>query len=296
MGRPGKHKVISRAVAYHGTPHGALCPSRDPVAQGSLRTVGTRGFPGPEHQRLPRSRVPARRREGLRTLGCGPHRGGHRVRGCRHGRRGVPRARTERGRMLPAPTGILRARPRDLRRARRAARQRRGDLRVRAHRRHVRLQRLWLRARHDHLREGHDVGLLADRRDDRVRPPLRAVLEGHDQVRPGNTFGGHPVSAAVAMANLDIFERGASTARAETAPAFRATLEKLLDLPIVGDVRGDGFFYGIEMVKDKTPARRSTTTRASGCCGGSSPRPSSRPGCTAGRTTAATPSCSSRHR
>ena len=35
------------------------------------------------------------------------------------------------------------------------------------------------------------------------------------------------------------------------APAFRATLEKLYDLPIVGDVRGEGFFYGIELVKDK---------------------------------------------
>ena len=33
--------------------------------------------------------------------------------------------------------------------------------------------------------------------------------------------------------------------------AFRATLEKLLDLPLVGDVRGAGFFYGIELVKDK---------------------------------------------
>src|SRR5690606_5143011 len=32
---------------------------------------------------------------------------------------------------------------------------------------------------------------------------------------------------------------------------FRSTLEKLLDLPIVGDVRGDGYFYGIELVKDK---------------------------------------------
>jgi adenosylmethionine-8-amino-7-oxononanoate aminotransferase len=69
----------------------------------------------------------------------------------------------------------------------------------------------------------------------------------------GYTFGGHPVSAAVAMANLDIFEReGLNEHVREQSPAFRATLEKLLDLPIVGDVRGDGFFFGIELVKDKT--------------------------------------------
>ena len=68
----------------------------------------------------------------------------------------------------------------------------------------------------------------------------------------GYTFGGHPVAAAAAMANLDIFEReGINDHVRNTAPAFRATLEKLLDLPIVGDVRGEGFFYGIELVKDK---------------------------------------------
>jgi len=38
----------------------------------------------------------------------------------------------------------------------------------------------------------------------------------------------------------------------EQSPAFRATLEKLYDLPIVGDVRGEGYFFGIELVKDKT--------------------------------------------
>ncbi|KAA0098513.1 aspartate aminotransferase family protein [Mycolicibacterium sp. P1-18] len=69
----------------------------------------------------------------------------------------------------------------------------------------------------------------------------------------GYTFGGHPVSAAVALANLDIFEReGINDHVKEMAPAFRSTLEKLYDLPIVGDVRGEGFFYGIELVKDKT--------------------------------------------
>jgi adenosylmethionine-8-amino-7-oxononanoate aminotransferase len=68
----------------------------------------------------------------------------------------------------------------------------------------------------------------------------------------GVTFAGHPVSCAVALANLDIFEKEdlLGNVRANEG-AFRATLEKLNDLPIVGDVRGDGYFYGIEMVKDK---------------------------------------------
>ncbi|MDV6263296.1 aspartate aminotransferase family protein [Rhodococcoides yunnanense] len=76
--------------------------------------------------------------------------------------------------------------------------------------------------------------------------------DGTSSFAHGYTFGGHPVSAAVAMANLDIFEReGINAHVADKAPAFRTTLEKLHDLPIVGDVRGEGFFYGIELVKDK---------------------------------------------
>jgi adenosylmethionine-8-amino-7-oxononanoate aminotransferase len=60
------------------------------------------------------------------------------------------------------------------------------------------------------------------------------------------------VSAAVALENLDIFEEEGLNARVrENSPLFRAELEKLLDLPLVGDVRGDGYFFGIELVKDK---------------------------------------------
>ena len=60
------------------------------------------------------------------------------------------------------------------------------------------------------------------------------------------------MSAAVALANLDIFEREDLNQHVlDNEAAFRSTLEKLLDLPIVGDVRGDGYFYGIELVKDK---------------------------------------------
>jgi adenosylmethionine-8-amino-7-oxononanoate aminotransferase len=76
--------------------------------------------------------------------------------------------------------------------------------------------------------------------------------EGTATFLHGITFAGHPVSCAVALANLDIFEKEdlLGNVRANEA-GFRATLEKLNDLPIVGDVRGDGYFYGIEMVKDK---------------------------------------------
>ena len=84
---------------------------------------------------------------------------------------------------------------------------------------------------------------------DRLFEPFN---DGKTTFTHGYTFGGHPVSAAVALANLDIFEReGINDHVKRNAPALRATLEKLLDLPIVGDVRGEGFFYGIELVKDK---------------------------------------------
>ena len=69
----------------------------------------------------------------------------------------------------------------------------------------------------------------------------------------GITFGGHPVSAAVALANLDIFEREdlCGHVRAKEGE-FRQMLDKLHeDLPIVGDVRGAGFFHALELVKDK---------------------------------------------
>ena len=84
---------------------------------------------------------------------------------------------------------------------------------------------------------------------DRLFEPFN---DGKTTFGHGYTFGGHPVSSAVALANLDIFEReGLNDHVKQLAPAFRATLEKLYDLPIVGDVRGEGFFYGIELVKDK---------------------------------------------
>ena len=92
--------------------------------------------------------------------------------------------------------------------------------------------------------------------------PLGAMIASDPLMEPfladgamfahGYTFGGHPVSTAVAMRNLDLFEEEKVLEHVrDNEGAFRSTLEKLLDLPIVGDVRGDGYFYGIELVKDK---------------------------------------------
>ncbi len=77
-------------------------------------------------------------------------------------------------------------------------------------------------------------------------------LHGTEMFAHGYTFGGHPVSTAVGLKNLQIFEeeKVLEHVRANEG-AFRATLERLLDLPIVGDVRGEGYFFGIELVKDK---------------------------------------------
>ena len=104
---------------------------------------------------------------------------------------------------------------------------------------------------------------------DRLFEPFN---DGKTMFPNGYTFGGHPVSAAVGLANLDIFEReGLNDHVKQHAPAFRATLEKLYDLPIVGDVRGEGYFYGVELVKDKATKqtfdadeKRSLLSRVSG--------------------------------
>jgi adenosylmethionine-8-amino-7-oxononanoate aminotransferase len=68
----------------------------------------------------------------------------------------------------------------------------------------------------------------------------------------GITFGGHPVASAVARKNIEIMKRDQIVEHvAATQDTFRAKLDELLDLPIVGDVRGTGFFYAVELVKDK---------------------------------------------
>ena len=83
---------------------------------------------------------------------------------------------------------------------------------------------------------------------DRLVAPF---AEGTNSFLHGITFGGHPVSCAVALANLDLMEREDLNGRVRRHEGdFRAALETLLDLPIVAEVRGMGYFYGIELTKD----------------------------------------------
>jgi adenosylmethionine-8-amino-7-oxononanoate aminotransferase len=87
--------------------------------------------------------------------------------------------------------------------------------------------------------------MVSDRIAEPFLDPARTFLHGI-------TFAGHPVSCAVALANLDLFEREdllGNVTRHEST--FREALSPLEDLPWVGEVRGMGFFYGIELVKDK---------------------------------------------
>jgi adenosylmethionine-8-amino-7-oxononanoate aminotransferase len=95
---------------------------------------------------------------------------------------------------------------------------------------------------------------------DRVAAPF---LDGTADYMHGLTFGGHPVGAAVALAALDVYERDGilENVRANE-PHARAALESLRDIPIVGDVRGMGHFFSIEVVRDRATKQALTGPEA----------------------------------
>jgi adenosylmethionine-8-amino-7-oxononanoate aminotransferase len=73
------------------------------------------------------------------------------------------------------------------------------------------------------------------------------------QVFQVNTYGGHPVAAAVALRNIEIMEVEKLVDRAaETGAYLLDGLKTLMRHPIVGDVRGKGLLIGVELVKDRT--------------------------------------------
>jgi adenosylmethionine-8-amino-7-oxononanoate aminotransferase len=84
---------------------------------------------------------------------------------------------------------------------------------------------------------------------DRVMEPF---LEATSMFSHGITFGGHPVMCAIALKNIEIMKRERIVEHVrENEHAMHSTLAQLLDLPIVGDLRGTGFFWALELVKDK---------------------------------------------
>jgi adenosylmethionine-8-amino-7-oxononanoate aminotransferase len=91
---------------------------------------------------------------------------------------------------------------------------------------------------------------------DRLAEPF---LQGKASFTHGLTFGGHPVSCAVALANLDIFEREDLLGNVQrNEPSLEQRLQGLRDIPIVGDVRGAGYFWAIELTKDQATKARFT--------------------------------------
>jgi adenosylmethionine-8-amino-7-oxononanoate aminotransferase len=252
-GKPNKHKVISRSVAYHGTPQGALSITGIPAAKepfeplvpGAFKVPNTNHYRAPEHLRDDEKAfgrwaadriAEAIEFEGPDTVAAVFLEPVQNSGGC-----------------FPPPPGYFE-------RVREICDE--YDVLL------VSDEVICAFGRIGSMFACDDYGYVPDMitcakgmtsgyspigamiASDRLFEPF---AKGHTSFPHGYTFGGHPVSAAVAMANLDVFEREGLNAHVhEQAPAFRSTLEKLLDLPIVGDVRGDGFFYGIEMVKDKT--------------------------------------------
>jgi len=252
IGKPSKTKVISRAIAYHGTTHGALSITGvpgfkhpfEPLIPGSYRVPNTNFYRAPEAYADDEKRFGlwAANRVEEAILFEGPDSEAavfvepvQNAGGC-----------------LPAPPGYF-ERVREICDTYDVLLV--SDEVICAY---GRLGTMFGSAKYGYqpdiitsakgLTSGYSP-LGAAIISDRVFEPFG---KGSTVFQHGYTFGGHPVSCAVGLANLDIFEREdllGNVLRNENA--FRQTLEKLYDLPIVGNIRGDGYFYGIELVKDK---------------------------------------------
>jgi adenosylmethionine-8-amino-7-oxononanoate aminotransferase len=255
-GKPGKHKVISRAIAYHGTPQGALSitglPAMkapfEPLVPSTFRVPNTNLYRAPEQfsggtpadeyafgQWAANRIAEAIEFEGADTVAAVFLEPVQNAGGCFP----PPAGYFERVREICDEYDVLLV----------------SDEVICAF---GRLGHMFAADRYGYqpdiitcakgLTSGYSP-LGAMIATDRLFEPFRTSGE---TFLHGYTFAGHPVSTAVAMANLDIFEREQLNENVLAKEGdFRATLEKLLDLPLVGDVRGDGFFYGIELVKDK---------------------------------------------
>jgi adenosylmethionine-8-amino-7-oxononanoate aminotransferase len=250
-GKPTKHKVISRSIAYHGTPHGALSITGipdakkyfEPLVPSAIKVPNTNFYRAQEHGddlkqfgRWAADRIEeAILFEGPDTVaavflepvqnsgGCFP----------------PPPGYLERVREICDEYDVLYVSDETI-----CAYGRIGD--------YFATSRYGVTPDIITSAKGLTSGyapLGAMIVSERLYEPF---ANGTNYFAHGYTWGGHPVAAAVALANLDIMEReGINQHVRANEDAFRSTLERLTDLPMVGDVRGDGYFYGIELVKDK---------------------------------------------
>ena len=251
VGKPLKHKVISRAIAYHGTTQGALSITGlpglkaqfEPLVPSTFRVPNTNFYRAPEHGddltrfgRWAADQIAiAIENEGAETVAAVFLEPVQNAGGCFP----PPPGYFERVREICDEYDVLLVSDEVI-----CAFGRLGEM--------FGATRFGYQPDIITCAKGITSGyapLGAMIASDRLMEPF---LRGHESFAHGYTFGGHPVSTAVALANLDIFERDKVLENVrDNRDAFRATLEKLNDLPIVGDVRGDGYFYGIELVKDK---------------------------------------------
>jgi len=254
MGRPTKHKVISRYVAYHGTPQGALAITGIPAMKEMYEPLTPGGFrvPNTNHYRAEEMGFPGGTEEEFGIWAANRIEEMIEFEGPETVAAVFLEPVQNSGGCFPPPPGYFQ--------------------RVRE-----------ICDKHDVLLVSDEVicafgrigEMFACNAFDYVPDiitcakgmtsgysPIGAMIASDKLYEPfksgttafyhGYTFGGHPVSAAVALENLDIFEEEKINEHVrENSPKFRAALERLLDLPIVGDVRGEGYFFGIELVKNK---------------------------------------------
>ncbi|AKV86637.1 MULTISPECIES: aspartate aminotransferase family protein [unclassified Microbacterium] len=254
MGKPTKHKVISRSVAYHGTPQGALAITGIPAMKSMFEPVTPGGFrvPNTNFYRAAEMGGPSDDLEAFGRWAADRIEEMILFEGADTVAAVFLEPVQNSGGCFPPPPGYF-ARVREI--------CDRHDVLL------VSDEVICAFGRLGHTFACTGLGYVPDMItcakgmtsgyspigatviSDRIYEPFS---KGDVSFPHGYTFGGHPVSAAVALENLAIFdEEGLNEHVRENSPLFRAELEKLLDIPIVGDVRGDGYFFGIELVKDK---------------------------------------------
>ena len=258
----GRNKIVARYRSYHGATNGAVTLTGDP-----RRWAVEPGMPGVVRMFDPYTyRCPAGHPDPCPVCTGAPHleeileyEGAHTVAAV------ILETVTGTNGDHPAARRLPPGDPRGLRPPRDPVDPRRGDGRLRPHRAVVRLRALGRRPRHHHGREGDQLGLRPARRDDRARrdrrPGARPVLPGRPDVR----------RASPRLCLGDRLDRGVPRGghrrerrrgrRRTSASALRALAERH---PSIGDVRGLGCFWGVELVKNRETKEMLVPFNASG--------------------------------